>query len=586
MATTFSAPPGSLQLPAIPDDCTLSDFILNATNHPARPLRPQNAPWLIEDHTGRRIQLEELRSRTSGLANALSVKWNIGPDSVVCLFSPNHVDYPVCIWALHTLGAIVTPANPAYTAPELVYQLETVKADLLVVHADFLSTALIAVRDAGLPEDRIFVIESAPYTGKLHTVAQLVRFGTSQPPSFVQYKLRPGEGKTKVAFYSFSSGTTGKPKVDHDLLRLPPLIASQAVCLPHYSVITNIIQKAVHWKINDPAYADTRHFGPGDVAIAVLPFFHIYGLVLVLHTMLFSGLSLVVVPKFSFIPFLESIVRHRVTHLFLVPPQIVLLCKSPETVKYDLRHVKLCISGAAPLSGELIAEFRKIVPNAAIGQGYGMTETCTTVCIIGPDQRMSSIGAAGQIIPGVLARVVAADGTLCSEGETGELVVTGPSIPLGYLNNEEASKETFVDGWVRTGDEVIIKNSEIFVVDRIKELIKVKGNQVSPADLEGHLLAHPAVADTCVVSVLDPYNGELPLAYVVLREDARRSVAGKPGAEAALKKELQKHVADHKISYKHLTGGVVFIDAIPKNPSGKILRRVLRDEARKPRPKM
>ncbi|KAJ7070760.1 amp dependent CoA ligase [Mycena amicta] len=565
MATTFTTPSDAVPLAAIPDAVTLPQFILDP-DHPARPTRPSNVPWLIEDHTGRRIGVDELRLRTTGLANALSLKWNVDEESVVCLFSPNHVDYPVCIWAIHTLGAIVTPANPAYTAPELLYQIQTVKASLLLVHLDFLPTALTAARQAGLPEDRIVVIEPSatrPFHGKHETISKLIQFGNSKPVNFVQRKLRPGEGKTKVAFYSFSSGTTG---------------TTQAVEIPHHSVIANILQKAAHYRITDPSCKP--HMNPGEVSIAVLPFFHIYGLVVVLHYMLFAGLSLVIVPKFNFTEFLDSIVKHRITHLFLVPPQIVLLCKHPATQKYDLKHVKFCISGAAPMSGELMNSVREVLPNAAIGQGYGMTETCTTISLMGGKQRMGTVGSAGQIVPGVLARVVRPDGTLCEEGEPGELLVTGPSMALGYFNNEKATKETFVDGWVRTGDEVVVKNSEIFVVDRMKELIKVKGNQVSPADLEGHLLCNPAVADACVVSLLDEYNGEAPLAYVVLREEAKQRAATSQKEEEALKNMLKKHVADHKVAYKHLTGGVVFVDAIPKNPSGKIMRRLLRDEAR------
>ncbi|KAJ7897114.1 phenylacetyl-CoA ligase, partial [Mycena olivaceomarginata] len=555
----FRAAQDSTPLQFIPDDLSLPQFFLDS-KHPARPAPAPGAPWLIEDHTARPISLDELRLRTSSLANALSLKWNIVENDVVCVFSPNHVDYPVSIWAIHRLGAIVTPANPGYSADELLHQLHTTKTALLLVYADFLPTALAAAKLAGLAEDRIVVIESAtsPFNGKHETLSKLVAFGSSKEQNFVERKLRPGEAKTKVAFYSFSSGTTGKPK---------------AVIIPHYSFTANILQMA----------CSLWHNRPGRWGVAILPFFHIYGLVVVLHYMLFAGLSLVVVPKFDFTKFLESIVRHRITHLCLVPPQIVLLCKHPAVKNYDLTHVKLCISGAAPLSGELMNNLHKVIPNAAIGQGYGMTETCTTVAILGGRQKMGVVGSAGQIIPGTIARVIRPDGSLCKEGEQGELFVTGPSMALGYLNNEAATKESFVDGWVRTGDEVIIKNSEVFVVDRLKitlAVTQVKGFQVAPAELEGHLLLHPAVADVCVVGIQDEYNGEVPLAFIVLRGDAQKRVSTNPREGEKLKAELKKHVADAKIAYKRLAGGVVFIDAIPKNPSGKILRRVLRDKAR------
>ncbi|KAJ7103285.1 amp dependent CoA ligase [Mycena belliarum] len=549
-----------------PDDLSLPQFFLDF-QHSSRPVRPPNVPWLIEDQTGRPIAFDELRIRTAGLANALSIKWNIVENDVVCVFSPNHVD-PVCIWAIHRLGAIVTPANPGYTADELVHQLQTTKAALLLVYAPFLPTALAAAKLVGLREERIIVIEpfaTSPYNSRHETLSGLISFGSSQSPNFVERKLHPGEAKTKVAFFSFSSGTTGKPK---------------AVVIPHYSFTLNILQTVAHHGLNDPSLKK-KHLNPGDVAAAVLPFFHIYGLVVVLHYMLFSGLSLVVIPKFNFTDFLESIAKYRITHLFLVPPQIVLLCKHPAVKNYDLSHVKLVISGAAPLSGSLTNSLRQVVPNAAIGQGYGMTETCTTISMMSGRQKMGVEGSAGQIIPGLVARVVRPDGTFCKEGEQGELLVTGPSMALGYLNNAQATKESFVDGWVRTGDEVVIKNSEIFVVDRIKEIIKVKGFQVAPAELEGHLLSHPAVADACVVGIPDEYSGEIPRAYIVLREDALMRISANPSEGEMLKAALKKHVADAKIAYKQLAGGVVFIKAIPKNPSGKILRRVLRDQARK-----
>ncbi|KAJ7751240.1 amp dependent CoA ligase [Mycena maculata] len=562
----FHTPKGSTPLPHVPDDLTLPQFFLDF-HHPARPIRPKNTPWLIENSTGRPIAFDELRQRCIGLTNALSLKWNIVEGDVVCLFSPNHIDYPVCIWAIHKLGAIVTPANPGYTADELVHQLSTTKAALILCYADFLPTALAAAKTVGLSEDRVVVIEpsaASPFKGKHETLSKLVAFGSSKPQNYVERKLRPGEAKTKVAFYSFSSGTTGKPK---------------AVIIPHYAFTANVIQTAAHYGITDPS-VKKKHMNPGEVSLAVLPFFHIYGLVVTLHYMLFAGLSLVVIPKFDFTEFLESIVKYKITHLFLVPPQIVLLCKHPAVKKYDLSRVKFCVSGAAPMSGDLMSNVRKVLPNASIGQGYGMTETCTTISLMGGQQAMGTPGCAGQLIPGVVARVMRPDGSLCKEGETGELVVTGPSMALGYLNNEKATQETFVDGWVHTGDEVVIRNSEIFVVDRLKEIIKVKGFQVAPAELEGHLLLHPAVADACVVGIPDDYSGEIPLAFVVLNVEALKRVTGNPSEGEKIKAALVKHVSDNKIAYKRLAGGVVYIDAIPKNPSGKILRRILRDKAK------
>ncbi|KAI0066477.1 amp dependent CoA ligase [Artomyces pyxidatus] len=559
----------SVSLPHIPDDVTLAQFMLDAA-HPTRPVRGPNTAWLIEDATGRRIDYEEIRARVFGLANALSLKWNIREDEVVCIFSPNHVDYPVAVWAVHRLGAIVTAANPSYNAEELAYQLTATKAVNIIAHPAFLPAALTAAKQAGIPPERVIPIDPASEAQRRHlapTLGELVAYGLAHEASFVERRLNPGEGKTKLAFLSFSSGTTGKPK---------------AVAISHYAPIANVISMAAHMRINEEYAAwDQRRFRPGDVGIAVLPFFHIYGLVVNMHFLLYAGQTLVVVPKFDFVKYLESITKYRITHLLVVPPQVVLLCKHPATKKYDLSHVRYVFSGAAPLSAELSEHIVKVLPNAHIGQGYGMTETSTTVTMFPLSQRIGTLGSAGQLLPGVRARVVKSDGTYAKAGEQGELYVTGPSMALRYANNEQATKETFIDGWVRTGDEVIIdKNGDVFVVDRLKEIMKVRGFQVAPAELEGHLLTQPDVGDCCVVGVPDDYSGEVPLAFVVLTADAAKRAASSASQAEKLKAAIAKHVADHKIYYKRLSGGVVFVDSIPKNPSGKLLRRVLRDQAK------
>ncbi|KAF8642004.1 hypothetical protein AX16_009726 [Volvariella volvacea WC 439] len=555
----------SLEPLHIPDNLTIPQFILKGATSVIRPTRPPTVPWFIEDATGRPFHQSEVERRTFGLANALHSKWKLGRNDVVCLFSPNDCDYPASIWAVHTLGAIVTPANPSYTPEELVHQLTTTNAALIICHHVCLATARAAAQMAGLSENRIVVLgpsNSVPKT--FATVDELIEFGAAQPQGFKDVSLQPGEAKRTLAFLSFSSGTTGKPK---------------AVAITHYGVIANVLQMVAHYHINDPSWPNKRMV-PGDIAMAVLPFFHIYGLIVNLHYILFCGMSLVIVPKFSFVDFLESIKRHRITHLYLVPPQIVLLCKNPAVQSYDFRHVKWCMCGAAPLSGELMQRIVKVLPNACIGQGYGLTETSTTIAMIPPTQKLGTIGSAGQLIPGIRARVVKPDGTLAREGETGELVVTGPSMAIGYFKNEPATRSTFVDGWVRTGDEVIIKNNEVFVVDRLKEIIKVRGFQVAPAELEGHLLLHPDVLDACVVGIPDEYSGELPMAFIVVNPNTWNHIGGSLQEREKLKAALQKHVSDNKVAYKRLAGGVEFIDAIPKNPSGKVLRRILRDQAK------
>jgi len=335
-------------------------------------------------------------------------------------------------------------------------------------------------------------------------------------------------------------------------------------------------------KVDDESVPlEKRRFRPGDTVIGVLPLYHIYGLVVNLHWMLFVGMAVVLVPKFDYEGMLKSIDRYRITHLMIVPPQVVLLCKHPATKNYKLASLRYVMVGAAPLSGELTQQFLKLHPHAKVGQGYGMTETSTTVIMNPLECENGVVGSAGRLLSGVQAKILDQAGKPVKRGEPGELFVKSPSNALRYANNEQASKETFIDGWVRTGDEGFIdEEGNFFVTDRIKEIFKVKGFQVAPAELEGHILEHPDVADCAVIGIPDEYSGDLPMAFVTLHAEPAKQAAGSRAEANKIKDSIKKHVADHKVRYKHLGGGVEFVDAIPKNPSGKLLRRVLREQAK------
>jgi len=557
--------------PFIPDNLTLPQFFFDS-DHALKATRPPGVPFFIEDATGRGINSREVRTRVDGLANGLSRKWDIKEDEVVCLYSPNHVDYAVVFWAVHRLGAISTNSNPAYTLDELTHQLRLTRATTIVVHSQFLKTAAEACKEAGIPAERLVIIDHATYDAPYTTVEQLIQEGLSHNANFVERKLGEGEAKTKIAFLCLSSGTTGPPK---------------AVAIPHYSVIANTLQVRAHnYTVETKANVPTNQwrFRPGDVITGVLPFFHIFGLILNVHVMLYSGMAVVITPKFGWPSFLDSVRRHKITHLLVVPPMVVLLCKHPATKEYeaDLKNIRFCFSGAAPLSSELASQLEKVLPNASLGQGFGMTETSTAVTMTSVLERVGKPGSAGVAVPGVSFRIVKEDGTLAKLGERGELVVKSPSNALSYWENPKATAETFLEGgWVRTGDEVEFDaDGNIYVVDRLKELIKVRGFQVAPAELEGHLLSHPDVADVCVVPIPDDFSGELPLAYIVLHPPAAVRAASSTAEAEAIKADLSKYVSDVKVQYKWLKGGVEFIDAIPKNPSGKLLRRILREKAK------
>ncbi|KAK0504084.1 phenylacetyl-CoA ligase [Armillaria luteobubalina] len=517
-----------VRLPPVPDNLSIPQFFLDGHHHVARPMEKEGTPWLIEDASGQTMCLEEVRSRTSALANGLKHRY-----CIVLIFSRNHIDYPVVIWAVHRIGGIISGANPDYTAQELRYQLEISKAVLIITHPDTLNIAVSAAEaiNGGVLLGRIVLLgartDSNPTNPSYVTLHELVALGLSKPLTYIEHKI---SGKTKLAFLSFSS----------------------------------VSEAYTSW--------EDRRYRPGDIAMCVLPLYHIYGLVLNLHFILFCGMSVVIVPKYNFIGMLDSIICHRVTHLILSQHPVV------KEYKAKLQVVRMIMVGAAPLSREVNQQLFRLLPDAHIGQSYGMTETCTVTSSWPITRKRGTSGSGGQLLPGVVAKVVKSDGSLANYDEPGELVTWSPSNALRYQNDVQASKDTFIDGWVRTGDEAKVdKNAELWILDRMKEIMKVRGFQVAPAELEGCILDHPDVSDACVVGIPDEYSGEVPLAFVVLTEEARSKVLER-GSQ--IKNSIIKHVASNKVNYKHLKGGVEFVSAIPKNPSGKLLRRVLREHAR------
>lgn len=303
------------------------------------------------------------------------------------------------------------------------------------------------------------------------------------------------------------------------------------------------------------------------------------------------GDEVIILPKFEMASYLTAISKFKINTLFLVPPIIIAMINNPQVLgKFDLSSVKTIFTGAAPLGAETAEEIVKQYPHWIVRQGYGLTETCTVVCSTIDNDVV--FGTSGVLLAGFKARILREDGSeVTAYSEPGELVVQSHSVVLGYLNNEQANKETFLaddDGngrWMRTGDEAIVTkeasgHEHITIVDRIKELIKVKGLQVAPAELEAFLLTHPYVADCAVIPVPDDRAGELPKAYVV--KSGQVSIEEN---DRIVKRDIMKFVEENKSRHKWIAGGVEFIDEIPKSPSGKILRRLLRDKEKEERRK-
>lgn len=533
-----------------------------------RPLNQSRNPYIC-GLTGKTNTASEVAQRVQSLARGIAKQTGWAPnddntpwDKVACIFSLNAIDYIPVAHAIHRLNGIVTPASAAYSAPEVEHQLRSSGTKILFTCIPLLDIALKAAKSVGITEDKIYLLEipGPPKSVSFATVSDLIEQGQNLP-ELEPLRWTKGQGARQVAFLSYSSGTSGLPK---------------AVMISHRNVISNVMCIDAY----ESHY--TKLSGQSTIiSLGLLPLSHIYGLIVIAHCGTYRGDSIIILPRFEMDTFLNAIERFRIQRLNIVPPIAIQILRNQEKCKKkDLSCVQLLYTGAAPMGEETIAEIHKLYPKWKIGQGYGMTETATTVCTTSEHDILE--GSSGSLIPETKGKIMGFDGQEVTSYETpGELWVQSPSVSLGYLNNEKANAETFVwdeqGRWIKTGDEVVVRKApsgheHLVIVDRIKELIKVKGHQVAPAELEAHILTHEWVSDTAVIQVPDERAGELPKAFVVKSAAA----AGKPDEEIA--RAITKHVEDHKARHKWLKGGVEFIEAIPKSPSGKILRRLLRDK--------
>ncbi|KAI2617130.1 acetyl-CoA synthetase-like protein [Hypoxylon sp. NC1633] len=568
----FTPPAWVPQLPFDPPDSIPIHEFWSSERYGRQPLDKSRNPYTC-GITGKTFTAAEMTERYQLLARSLAKRlgWRANEetpwDKVIGLFSFNSIDYHMCTFAVHCLSGIVTPANAMYSAAELEHQLKSSGAKALFTCIPLLETALKAAKACNIPNDKVFILQLPGQFDPVpfKSLDDLIEEGRTLP------ELEPliwtkGQGARQVAYLCYSSGTSGLPK---------------AVMISHRNVIANILQIRWHEESSRRARGVETQ-----VAIGLLPLSHIYGLVVVAQACTYRGDGVIILPKFELKTFLQTIQKHKINQLHIVPPIIIQMLRNPDLcAKYDLRSLRFIYTGAAPLGAETHEEMHKAFPFLRVAQGYGMTETSTVV--ISSSELDIVIGTSGSLAPACRAKLIGEDGNEITEyGKRGELLVQSPSVTLGYLNNEKATSEAYVwdeDGrWMRTGDVAIVTKSpagheHFSVVDRLKELIKVKGHQVPPAELEAHLLSHPAVNDCTVIPVPDDGAGEVPKAFVV----KAASVASRPDDEVA--REICKWVEEHKARYKWLKGGVEFIDVIPKSPSGKILRRLLKDKEREKR---
>jgi len=498
---------------------------LSVTQHVLRHAdRLADKPALIDGPTGRTLTYGQLRDRIHSLAGGLAAR-GVGKGTTLALMSPNLPEYAVVFHAIALTGATVTTLNPTYGAKELAFQLRDAKASWIITIGLFAETAGSAA-DAVNIGNRVLI---GPAQSGWEPLTDL--FGA---PLSGQAPVAPDD----VVVLPYSSGTTGFPK---------------GVMLTHHNLVANLLQTEAPIALDED-----------EVVFAVLPFFHIYGMTVLMNYSLARGATVVTVPRFDLVQMLELTQQRRITRLFLVPPIVLALARHPIIDRYDLSSVKQIFSGAAPLGGELAEDAARRC-GCTVAQGYGMTELSPVSHAI--QEGVVRPGSSGTLLPNTRARLVDPEtGKDCAAGEEGELWISGPQVMAGYLENPEATAQTIdAEGWLHTGDIARIdEEGHLYIVDRLKELIKVSGFQVPPAELEALLIQHPAVADVAVIGIPDERTGERPKAFVV-----------RAAGTQASPEELSAYVAEHVSTYKQVKH-FDFVDAIPKSASGKILRRVLR----------
>ncbi|MGQ0573405.1 MAG: AMP-binding protein [Pseudonocardia sp.] len=489
------------------------------------------APAFVDGGSGASISFAELTGMVAKMAAALHER-GIGRGDVVAIFSPNTPYYPVVFHGIIRANAIVTSANSLYSPNELAHQLRDSGAKMIFTISLFLDRAKAAAQEVGIGDDAIVVLDGAEGHASLRDL-----LGTSaEPPAHVAEA-----GDTCVLPYS--SGTTGLAK---------------GVILTHRNLVANLCQI-------DPIFSGDEQ----TKILAVLPFFHIYGMTVMMNAGIHQRQTVVTMPKFDLPEFLRVVAENGIQRVYIAPPVAVALAKHPMVDDYDLSCVDVVFSGAAPLDAELGNAVAKRL-GCEVLQGYGMTEMSPVSHAI-PDGRTDiDLNSVGFAVPNMECKLVDPEtGEEVGPGGRGELWCKGPNIMAGYLNNPEATAATLdSDGYLHTGDVAVVDDSGVFtIVDRVKELIKYKGYQVPPAELEALLLTHDKVADVAVIGVrgTGEHEGEeVPKAFVVLQQGAELSGD-----------EVMAFVAERIAPHKKVRV-VEFIDVIPKSASGKILRKDLR----------
>ncbi|XP_010265453.1 PREDICTED: 4-coumarate--CoA ligase 2-like [Nelumbo nucifera] len=492
-------------------------------------------PCLINGATGEIHTYADVELISRKVASGLN-KLGIKQGQVIMLLLPNSPEFVFAFLGASYRGATSTTANPFYTPAEISKQAKASKAKLIITQACYVDK----VRDFAMANDVMIMTIDSPHEGCLH-FSELTQADESEMPTV---KIHPDD----VVALPYSSGTTGLPK---------------GVMLTHKGLVTSVAQQVDGENPNLYLHCE-------DVMLCVLPLFHIYSLNSVLLCGLRVGSAILIMQKFEVVAMMELIQKYKVTIGPFVPPIVLALAKCPVVDDYDLSSVRTVMSGAAPMGKDLEDTLRLKLPNAKLGQGYGMTEAgpVLSMCLaFAKEPFVIKSGSCGTVVRNAEMKLVEPEtGESLPRNQPGEICIRGAQIMKGYLNDAEATERTIdKEGWLHTGDVGYIDDDdELFIVDRLKELIKYNGFQVAPAELEAILITHPDISDVAVVPMKDERAGEIPVAFVV-----------RSNGSQITEDEIKEYVSKQVIYYKRVKR-VFFIEAIPKAPSGKILRKDLR----------
>ncbi|KAL3529017.1 hypothetical protein ACH5RR_008339 [Cinchona calisaya] len=489
---------------------------------------------LINGATDEIYTFEQVELISRKVASGLN---NIGiqQGDTIMILLPNSPEFVFAFLGASFRGAIATMANPFFTSNEVTKQANASKAKLVITQGCYVQKVEDYARENGI---KVVCIDTTP-EGCLH-FSEVVKADENDLP---EVEISPDD----VVALPYSSGTTG---------------LSKGVMLTHKGLVTNVAQQVD---------GDNPNFYiHNEVMICVLPLFHIYSLNSILLCGLRAGTTILIMQKFEIVTFLELIQKYKVSVAAFVPPIVLAIAKSPVVDNYDLSSVKTVLSGAAPLGKELEDAVRAKFPNAKLGQGYGMTEAGPVLAMcsaFAKEPYEIKSGGCGSVVRNAEMMIIDPDtGFSLRRNQPGEICIRGDQIMKGYLNDVEATERTIdKDGWLHTGDiGYIDDDDELFIVDRLKELIKYKGFQVAPAELEALLLTHPCISDAAVVPMKDEAAGEVPVAFAVKSKDSNIT-----------EDEIKQFISKQVVFYKRINR-VFFVDAIPKSPTGKILRKDLR----------